>query len=121
MSEDVIRRCDFKIRDGRKYRKCDKQIPDNAPTVFSIGEFAYKADLCAEDRMKLEEVLAPFIEIAEGYTQVGKSVRQLLRTVNGQATQSDMRAWARKNTKFDIAPTGALKQEVIDAYNAAHA
>lgn len=121
MSERVSRQCDFKVRDGRKWRVCDKPVPDDAPTIFSIGEFAYKADLCAEDRMKLEEVLAPFIEIAEGYTQVGKSVRQLLRTAKGQVTQADMRVWAMANTDFDIAPTGALRKEVVEAYEKAHA
>lgn len=120
MSEQVTRACDFKIRDGRKYRACGERIPDDASTVFSIGETAYKGDLCATHRLQLEEALAPFIEISQGYTQVGKAVRQLIQTGNGRVSQADMRVWARKHTKFDIAPTGALRKEVIDAYNAAH-
>lgn len=121
MSEDVIRRCDFKIREGRKYRAHGEQIPDNVPTVFSLGETAYKGDLCEAHQLLLAEVLAPFIDISQGYVEVNRSVRQLLHAGKGRASQSDMRAWAMENTDFDVHPTGALKKEVIEAFWKANA
>lgn len=121
MSEQVTRQCDFRVQEKRKYRACGERVPDDAPTVFSIGEKAYKGDLCANHQLLLEEVLAPFIEISEGYIQVGKAVRHLLQVGKGRVSQADMRAWLVENTDLDIAPTGALKKEAIDVYNAAHA
>jgi hypothetical protein len=121
MSEQVTRTCDFKIRDGRRYRACGERIPDDEQTVFSIGEAAYKGDLCATHRLQLQEALAPFIAVSQGFTQVGKAMRRLMQTGNLQVTQADMRIWALENTDFEIAPTGALKKEVIEAFNKAHA
>jgi hypothetical protein len=121
MSQTLVLRCDFRIADKRKYRTCGQEVPGNVPTVFSLGEVAHRADLCAEHQLRLQESLAPFVAIAEvGYAPVGKAVRKLLDANGGKATSADLRVWARENG-YHVADTGAIRKEVKDAYKLAKA
>jgi hypothetical protein len=122
MSEEVTRRCDFKIQEKRKYVDCGVRIPDDLPTVFALGEDVYDADLCSKHRLALQEALAPFIAISSqaGSTPVSKAIKKALLALSGAPTQTDMRIWAQNNG-YDVAPTGSLKKEIVQAYNEAHA
>ena len=119
MSQDVIRRCDFRIRGGHK---CGQVVPNNEQTVFSLNEDAYLDDLCDEHKLRLAEVLAPFIAIADaGFTQVGAAVRKaLLQSGGGMTTEADIRAWARENG-YQVGQFGRIAADVQAAYHASQA
>lgn len=121
MSEVVSRRCDYRIPEKRKYRVCGKPIPDDVPTVFSIGEIAYAVDLCEECKLRLDEALAPFIEISDTeFAKVGSAVRKALQAFDGSRfTLADVREWARQQG-YPVADTGMLRQSLIDSYREAH-
>lgn len=121
MSEDVIRRCDYRIRDGRKRRKCEEII--EKPTTFSWEETAYSVDLCAPHKLQAQEeaVIAELIQIARPeFTLVNGAVRRLLRGVSGEFTSADVRAWAR-DAGYEVSDAGVLPQRIKDAFDQAHA
>lgn len=121
MSEDVTRRCDYRLRVGRKYEICGKPIEDDTPTVFGVDESAFKVDLCGGCKMRLREALDSFIKIAsDEYTTLGPAVRKALRSFNGETfTVSDVREWHRKRgTK--VSSTGMIRQSLVQEYKDAH-
>jgi len=118
MSQAVVRRCDFRITEKRKYTVCNQDVPGNVPTVFSAGdESAYAVDLCDKHKLHLQEVLAPFIEIADTeYVQVGPAVVKALRATDGSKfTSSEAREWLR-NQGYPVANSGMIKQDLLDLY-----
>lgn len=122
MSEEVTRRCDFQIAEKRRYRDCGVRIPDDMPTVFALGNEVVEADLCADHQMALQDALAPFLAIGrdDSSSPIVKAIQKALQTLHGAPTQTEMRIWAQNNG-YDVAPTGTLKKEIIEAYNQAHA
>lgn len=121
MSKAVTRRCDNRLRVGRKYETCNKPIEDDTPTVFSIDESAFKVDLCDGCKMRLRDALDPFIKIASSeYTQIGAAVKKALRSFNGETfTVADVRKWCHEN-HIEVSATGLVRQSTIAAYKDAH-
>lgn len=121
MSEDVTRRCDNRLRVGRKYVTCGKPIEDDTPTVFAIDESAFKADLCSGCKMLLREALDSFIKIASAeYVTVGPAVKKALRSFNGETfTVADVREWCQKKG-IRVSATGLVRQSLIQDYKDAH-
>src|SRR5881275_3618167 len=110
MSEDVIRRCDFRIKERNKYRTCNERIANDAPTIFSFDETFYSVDLCTDCKLRAVDsaTIAELIEIARPeYAKVGGEVRRLIRNRSGDITTAKVRAWARENG-YDPADTGAI-------------
>lgn len=123
MSEDVIRRCDFRIREGRKRVKCGQVVESGESTTFSFDGTSYSADLCSACKLRArdETPIGELIQIARPeWTQVDGAVRRLLRGQSGQFTTADVREWARK-AGYEVATAGLLRQEVKDAFDKAHA
>ena len=84
---------------------------ENATTVrFGLGDTRYEVDLAEANREKLEQALAPFIQVA----------REVVRgpTANGQA--GIIREWAK--TKGLIVPAkGRIPGAITAQYQAEHA
>lgn len=123
MSEAVIRRCDFRIREGRKVRSCEKVVESGEPTIFAFDGEVFSADLCDECKMTAREhtTMAELIKIARPeWARVGASVRRLLRGKSGDVTTAMVREWARQND-WEVADSGKVGKEIWDAYTEAHA
>ncbi len=120
MSQQVTRRCDFKIHvGGKKYDKCGTEIPSDEPTVFSLDEEPHAADLCDKHRLQLQEALAPFIAAADpDLVKVSAAVRRALNALRRGATEADIRRWAQENG-FEINTYGRVSKELKDAYELA--
>jgi hypothetical protein len=120
MSEDVTRHCDNRLMVKQRYKTCGKRIQSDKPTVFSIDETAYAADLCDDCKLLLREAVDAFIRIARPeYRQVGPAVRRALRDIHGGITVADVRKWCQENG-IEVSQTGRIKQSVEDAYKEAH-
>lgn len=117
MSEAVTRRCDNRFMYRRKIKTCGNPIPEDRPTVFSIGDTAYAVDLCDECKLRFAEAVAPFVEIARPeFIRVNGAVRKAIRAQNGEPfPQADVRKWLRENG-VRVSHTGRIKQEYIDDY-----
>lgn len=120
MSQQVTRRCDLKIREGKKYRVCGNEIPSDEPTVFSLADKPYAGDFCDDCKMRLQEALAPFIEACDpALVNIGPAVRSALKALAGRASEADIRAWALEND-IEVSSMGRVAKDVQDAYHEAH-
>lgn len=118
----MIFRCDKRIRDGRKYRKCNEVVDSGEPTTFSVDGMEYAADLCVKHRLEFDEVLAPFIEIADTkFIKVGRMARKAVQTADGSThTYGEIREWLRQEG-YEVGAAGMVKQELVDVFKQAHA
>jgi hypothetical protein len=123
MSEAVVRRCDFRVREGRKRKTCNAQVRDDQATVFSFDAKAYSVDLCDDCKLRArdEATIAELIQIARPeYIQVGPVVRRLLRGRSGDVSAAKIRLWA-KEEGLDVGDAGVLSNEIKQAYEQANA
>jgi hypothetical protein len=122
--KSVSRLCDYQVRRGKKVSVCGAQVDSDRSTKFALGALAYEIDLCAEHLPKLEEALAPFVEVAEpadpGFVKVGNATRRVLRgkAAGTQFTEADVRAWLRANG-HEVPVAGRIGKQAIAAYQEA--
>lgn len=122
MSEEVTRRCDFRIHSRGKYHKCDVRIPDDEPTEFTVDDNVYLGDLCEQHRLDLNSALAPFIEVSKASLrqQVGKALRNAFAHYDGtKFTTADARQWLVENG-YEVGQKGSIREDLIEDYKAAY-
>lgn len=84
---------------------------------FVLDGVRYQIDLTAEHAEKFRRTMGPWVQHAR---RVGGRSTVRRRREHVQADVTTIRAWAAANG-YDVKPRGRLKQEVIDAFNAAEA
>lgn len=102
------------IVERRRFDDFDPKVPADERVVFSIGDSWYRIDLSAANKARLEEALAPFIEVAEPIP----APRGPLRGDNA-ASYSEIREWARSKG-IDVPDRGRVKHSVVTDYYKAH-
>jgi hypothetical protein len=91
---------------------------DGAETVtFGLDGVTYEIDLAEKNRVKFENVLAPYIEH-------GRRVRPQRRASQGASAsprvdRASVRAWAKANG-LKVSERGRISAEVIAQYEASH-
>jgi Lsr2 len=128
MREVIIR-----IRDdieADRYGPSDAAIADKT-IEFSFDGITYEIDVTAANADQMANDFAPYIKVARRVQQKrGRKRKAAAEPVTAQqlaqqitpwdkAERARVRAWANKNG-FEQAALGQIKQEVRDAYYAAH-
>ncbi len=107
------------------------ELPDDfRPTRFSLEGTEYEIDLSEENVDRLREALSPFIDAARQVQprfgnapaqSRGSSTKR--RSSSSSSSDSsrlaEIRTWANQNG-YPTGDRGRLRQEIIDAYEAAH-
>lgn len=88
--------------------------------TFGFEGNTYQLDLSDENLQELEDALDPYIKAGVRISS-GSKPRQRASSGSGRSSKelAEIRAWAEENG-YDVAPRGRIKQEVIDAYEAAN-
>jgi hypothetical protein len=89
------------------------------PTTFTLDGVSYSIDLSDANAEKLRGALAPYIDVA---TRVGAPAAARKRASAGPSATDRLQAirgWAQSNG-YTVGDRGRIKQEVVDAYDAAH-
>lgn len=99
----------------------DGKSPVEEPTRFTFAGTTYSIDLGEANLAKLEELLSPYIEVAtvENQTSMFRPTTPTARKPNTNPDLQLIRLWAQQQG-MNVADRGRIKQEVVDAYNAAH-
>lgn len=105
------------------------ELPDDfRPTRFSFGGTEYEIDLSEENADRLREALAPFIDAARQVQPRFGAAPAPSRASSGKRRNpsssdssrlAEIRTWANQNG-YPTGDRGRLRQEIIDAYEAAH-
>jgi hypothetical protein len=121
VADVVQKKCDFKHHRGTKREtSCGKDVLNNEPTVFSIGQTRYEADLCEEHQETLSEDLEPYTSIAnKAEKRIGKVVRKAIQGKEGVFTSKDVRLWLRSKG-VEVADAGRVSNQQIADYIKAH-
>lgn len=99
-------------------------LPANTTIGFSVNGKGYIIDLSDDNAAAFNEALKPYVEHArrapanKHKARKSRSSSEAAR-IKRQKT-AEMRAWALDNG-YTIAKRGQLSQNIIDAYEAAHA
>lgn len=113
--QEVIRRCDYKI----KGKPCGQRVPEDSPTTFVLSAVTYQMDLCGEHATEFSKALDPFLHIAEPTkARTGKAVRQAIKGKKGTFTTKDVRQWLVDNGR-EVSPTGRIPNSMIEEYKTA--
>jgi hypothetical protein len=101
---------------------------DFRPTRFSLDGTEYEIDLSDGNIDKLREALAPFVDVARQVqprlqgTNPARSTSAAPRrrgTPTDSSRLAEIRTWANQNG-YPTGDRGRIRQEIIDAYDAAH-
>lgn len=83
--------------------------------TFSYRGTAYEIDLSDENADELDELLAPWIEVAREASPNGRTPKK--RRKRGGPSDTDVRAWA-KSKGIKVKPRGRLPEELRQRYAA---
>jgi len=86
------------------------------PHTFSLDGVTYNIDLSGSNYQKLADELGPFIAAAR--TTKGQGGRSSTKQQTTREDLSKIRTWANSNG-YQVAPRGRVRQDIIDAYEAA--
>jgi hypothetical protein len=121
MSEEIVKRCDFKVGRGRNI-KAHGEIVDES-TRFRIDGREYVVDLCDEHKGSLAECLNPFVEISRrAGTALPRNARgrAVMRAKGGVTfTTKDVREWLQ-GQNVPVSESGRVPNALIDQYKEAH-
>lgn len=122
MSEEIVKRCDFRVGRGRNVRPHGEIVPES--TRFRVDGKEYIVDLCDEHKQSLLECVQPYIEISR---RAGSALpknargRAVMRAKGGVTfTTKDVRRWLAENTDQPVAESGRIPNALIEQYKAAH-
>jgi hypothetical protein len=91
--------------------------PDAQTVRFSLDGTSYEIDLSEQNRTKLAQVVAPYIQAGRRITRSGG--RGGGRQGGRRTNLSDVRTWAKENG-LHVSERGRISAEVIQKYDAAH-
>lgn len=100
----------------------DEELGEDGQTIhFSVGSDAYVMDLSDKEAGKFYDALKPYMDAATKTS--GRGVRKSsTRASSGSGRSKEelakIRAWAQQNG-HEVSERGRIKQEVLDAYDAA--
>lgn len=121
MSEEVIKKCDYKIGRGRNLRNHGEIVAES--TRLRIDGREYLVDLCDEHKEAMMECMRPFLEISRRASSAlprNARGRAVMRAKGGVTfTTSDVRQWLQENNR-PVSETGRVPNALIDEYKAAH-
>lgn len=85
---------------------------------FAYRGTAYEIDLGPASAARLDEAMAPFIQVARKVKKTSKKAPA--KTTPAQAEESArIREWARRNG-HNVAPVGRVDRAIVAAYHEAH-
>lgn len=93
-----------------------KQTDDISTVVFGLDEVSYEIDLTADERAKLEKVLAPYLEGARRIARTGKPFTKSTPSTAGKEQIRAMKEWLTANG-YDVPSRGRISQVMQDAYH----
>lgn len=119
----TTRTCDFVITPKRgEPRVCGEPVEE--PTSLRLDNDTRESDLCPLHREELVAALDPFITVGRKVTVQAptQGVRRSVvkATAEKRKDLSDIRAWAAEHD-MKVSPRGRIAQDVLQAYDAAHA
>jgi hypothetical protein len=92
---------------------------ENAQTVsFGLDGVAYEIDLSDENRAKLEQALAPFIEAGRRVPR-GDRRRQAGQPAVSSVDGAALRAWA-KSAGLKVSERGRISRDLLRQYEVSH-
>jgi hypothetical protein len=92
---------------------------DNAQTVsFGLDGVSYEIDLSDENRAKLEQALAPFIDAGRRVQRSGRR-RQAGQPRVSPFDRTALRTWA-KSAGLNVSERGRISRDVLRQYEASH-
>lgn len=83
---------------------------------FSNGGTSYSIDLSEANIARLNEALAPFVEVA---TRVKKEPARRAAEPSNKPSSTAVRTWA-KEQGIEVPPRGRISTDVMRQYNEAH-
>jgi len=121
MSEEIVKRCDYKVGRGRNIHPHGEVVQES--TRFRIDGREFVVDLCDEHKDSLMECVTPFVEISR---RAGSSLprnargRAVMRAKGGVTfTTKDVREWLQGQSQ-PVSESGRIPNAMIDAYKEAH-
>ena len=90
-----------------------------APFTFGVEGKWYTIDLAEANRNRLQEALAPFLAEAKPVAGERAATRRAGRPASGKSSANEIRIWAREQG-MEVSERGRVKDEIRQAYEAAH-
>lgn len=87
---------------------------------FAVDGDRYIIDLTSDNAEEFYNQWQPWIEVARKDVSVPKRGTRSRNSTNSRSKNAKIRQWANENG-FEVSDRGPLRQDIVSAYDAAHA